>query len=113
MSQLPDSIKQKIQQRKNQNAGSNATEGFGEGVNSGAGGGTYAQNRALTPGSHFRVWVVYGKQIKPASVLIGLSDGTNTQVQGDLKEGDEVAVGTLTQVAAQQSNPFAGGGRRY
>ncbi len=58
--------------------------------------------------------MVNGKEIKPVRVLIGLSDGTNTQVQGDLKEGDDVAVGALTQTAsAQQSNPFQGGQRRF
>ena len=114
MSQLPDSIKHKIQQRRNQNAGGNAGTGFGGGTNSGiGGGGSNAQTRDLTPGSYFVVWTVSGKEIKPVRVLIGLSDGTNTQVQGDLKEGDEVAVGTLTQTAAQQSNPFAGGQRRF
>ncbi|HEY9167257.1 MAG TPA: efflux RND transporter periplasmic adaptor subunit [Candidatus Kryptonia bacterium] len=113
MNQLPDSIKQKFQQRRNQNGGSNAGTGVGSGTNGGTGGGN-AQTRNLTPGSYFRVWVVDGKQIKPVRVLLGLSDGTNTEVQGALKEGDDVAVGTLTQTAStQQSNPFQGGQRRF
>lgn len=113
MNQLPDSIKQKFQLRRNQNGGSNAGTGVGSGTNGGTGGGN-AQTRNLTPGSYFRVWVVDGKQIKPVRVLLGLSDGTNTEVQGALKEGDDVAVGTLTQTAStQQSNPFQGGQRRF
>lgn len=112
MKQLPDSIKQKFQQRRNQNGG-NAGTGSGGGINSGTGGN--AQNRELTPGSYFRVWVIDGKKIKPVRILLGLSDGTNTQVQGDLKEGDDVAVGTLTQSSSstQQNNPLAGGQRRF
>ena len=106
MSQLPDSIKQKMQQRWKQNASG--------GGGMGTGSGQTVQTRDLTPGSYFRVWVVNGKQIKPVRVLLGLSDGTNTEVQGDLKEGDEVAVGTLLQTAnAPQNNPFQGGGRRF
>lgn len=112
MKQLPDSIKQRFQQRRNQNGGSTGT-GFSGGTNGGTGGGgSNAQTRDLTPGSYFRVWVVDGKQIKPVRVLIGLSDGTNTQVQGDLKEGDEVAVGTLSQSSSAQNNPFSAGGQR-
>jgi HlyD family secretion protein len=111
MKQLPDSVKQKIQQRRTQTGGGNVSTGLAGGVNGGTGSGN-SQNRDLTPGSYFRVWVVDGKQIKPVRVLIGLSDGTNTQVQGDLKEGDEVAVGTLSQSSSTQSNPFAAGGQR-
>jgi HlyD family secretion protein len=115
MNQLPDSVKQKIQRRREQSGG-NADGGMavGGGMNGAMGGGQTAQTRDLTPGSYFRVWVVNGKQIKPMRVLLGLSDGTNTEVQGDLKEGDEIAVGTLLQTAStQQSNPFQGGGRRF
>ncbi len=114
MSQLPDSVKQKMQQRWKQNSGGNGNTGMGAGA--GMGTGQTAQTRDLTPGSYFRVWVVNGKQIRPMRVLLGLSDGTNTEVQGDIKEGDEVAVGTLTQSASaspQGNNPFQGGQRRF
>ncbi len=114
MNELPDSVRQRFQQRRNQNGGGNQGTAVGGGMNGGTGGGTSAQTRDLTPGSYFRVWVVNGKEIRPVRVLLGLSDGTNTQVQGDLKEGDEVAVGTLTQTAsAQPNNPFQGGQRRF
>jgi HlyD family secretion protein len=115
MNQLPDSVKQKFQQRKEQNGGGNAGGmAFGGGMNGAMAGGVTAQTRDLNPGSYFRVWVVNGKQIKPVRVLLGLSDGTNTEVQGELKEGDEVAVGTLIQSASTtQNNPFQGGGRRF
>ncbi|HUI28627.1 MAG TPA: efflux RND transporter periplasmic adaptor subunit [Candidatus Acidoferrales bacterium] len=112
MSQLPDSIKQKMQQRWKQNGNGNSGTGSGGGMNSGMGGGQSAQTRDLTPGSYFRVWIVDGKQIKSVRVLLGLSDGTNTEVQGDIKEDDDVAVGTLTQSSSTQSNPFAPGGQR-
>jgi HlyD family secretion protein len=110
--ELPDSTKQKMQRRWKQN-GSGTASGGGEMALGGMSGGTSAQTRDLTPGSYFRVWVVNGKQIRPIRVLLGLSDGTNTEVQGELKEGDEVAVGELAQVAARQNNPFGGGPRRF
>jgi HlyD family secretion protein len=112
MEQLPDSIKQRFQQRWRQNGNNSNSTGFASATN-GMGNGFGAQTRDLAPGSYFRVWVVKGKEIKPVRVLLGLSDGTNTQVEGDLKEGDEVAVGALIQTAStQQSNPF-GGPRRF
>jgi len=114
MNSLPDSVKQKWQQRRKANGENNSGGEPGEGVNNGMGGGLPVQTRDLTPGSYFRVWVIEGNQLKPVRVLLGLSDGTNTEVQGDLKEGDDVAVGTLTTGnSTAQSNPFQGGGRRF
>ncbi len=100
--ELPDSVRQRFQHR-NQN--SNGNSGVGQGGQQGF------QTRELTPGSYFRVWVLDGKQIKPVRVKIGLSDGTNTAVEGNLQEGEAVVVGSLTQTGAQQYNPFVQGRR--
>jgi len=54
-------------------------------------------NATTTPG---RVYIVEGEKLKPVSVTLGISDGTLTEVvRGELKEGQEVVIGT------------AGGGR--
>ena len=58
-----------------------------------------------------------GKPVLTAvSVKTGISDGSNTEVQEGLKEGDVVITGTATSTttaAAPPVNPFAfGGGRR-
>ncbi len=56
------------------------------------------------------VWVVDGKYVRPLSVEVGLSNDTQTEVQGsDLTEGMQVAVGTQTVAAGQSdtTNPFA------
>ncbi|MBI1955390.1 MAG: HlyD family secretion protein [Acidobacteria bacterium] len=61
------------------------------------------------------VWVL-GPPKKPESrpVLLGITDGTSTQVlSGDVKEADNVIVGDTTQAAApatQTRAPFFGGG---
>ena len=102
MQQLPDSVREKIQRR---NSNANGNSGFGQG------GAQSFQTRELTPGSYFRIWILDGKQIKPVRVKIGLSDGTNTEVEGNLHEGEAVVVGALAQSGAQQNNPFVQGRR--
>jgi HlyD family secretion protein len=52
---------------------------------------------------------------QPRQVLLGITDGTATQVvSGELQEGDEVIVGDSTQAAAAQTQqdrgPGGGGG---
>ncbi len=108
---IPDSVREKFRARFRQDHGENAGRSRSFAGNQGGGqpgGGMNYQNRELTPGSHFMVWVLNGKQIKPVRVQIGLSDGTSTQVEGDLKAGEQVVVGTLSSGSGQQgeTNPF-------
>jgi HlyD family secretion protein len=63
------------------------------------------------------VWVLGGqKKPEPRQVLLGITDGTATQViSGELQETDEVIVGDSTQAAAAQTpqqdrGPGGGGG---
>lgn len=69
-----------------------------------------------------RVWILEnGKNLKPVTVQTGLNDNRYVEVVGgDLKEGDEVALGAaggeMTSGPMQQTNPFqprmpGGGGR--
>jgi HlyD family secretion protein len=84
--------------------------GAGAGVSGGARGG-FGMNRSL-------VWILdQNKKLKPVPVRLGLNDGTSSEiVSGRLKEGDEVVVGVVNDVArAPQTNPnpLGGGGRRF
>jgi len=54
--------------------------------------------------------------LKPVTVKLGISDGTNTEVTDGLKEGDVVVVGTATSAVTTTANPTPfgnpfGGGR--
>ena len=56
------------------------------------------------------LWIRDGRYVKPIKVRVGLSDGTNTEVQADeLKEGLEVIVGEQRQgvTDTKTTNPFA------
>ncbi len=114
---IPDSVRQKMRERfqklRKQNGGNNPSFGGGPGSFGGnqgggqPGSGMGYQDRELNPGSHFLVWVLDGKQVKAIHVTIGLSNGTDTEVQGDLRAGEPVVVGMLTQAGGQrENNPF-------
>ncbi len=112
---IPDSVREKFRKKferfHGQNGGGGAV-GFGSQGSSQfgqAGGGQNYQDRDLTPGSYFMVWVLDGKNIRPVRVRIGLSDGTSTQVSGGLRPGESVVVGMLSNGPSGQgqSNPFA------
>ncbi len=112
---IPDSLRERMKQRfqkfRNQNGGGAMPQP--EAVNFGGPGGSSYQNRELTPGSYFMVWILNGKQLNPVRVKIGLSDGTSTQVEGNLKQGEPIVVGMLSGAAGgpRQTNPFMG--RRF
>jgi len=56
------------------------------------------------------LWTQDGRYVRPIKVRVGLSDGTNTEVQADdLKEGMEVIVGEQRQGSSDTgtTNPFA------
>ncbi|MGA9364443.1 MAG: efflux RND transporter periplasmic adaptor subunit [Bacteroidota bacterium] len=80
------------------------------GLGAGGGRGGFGGNRSL-------VWILdENKKLNPVSVRLGLSDGTSSEiVDSRLKEGDEVVVGVVSDVAKapQASNPLGGGGRRF
>jgi len=90
MKQVPDSIQKKF--KENQKKSKNKKKGAGI-------------QRTFNPGSKGRVWVKKGEQIVPVRVEIGLSDGTFTEVKGNLKEEDEVITN-----ASQVENSSSGGG---
>jgi HlyD family secretion protein len=76
----------------------------------GGGRGSFGGNRSL-------VWILdENKKLKPVPVRLGLNDGTSSEVVGGrLKEGDEVVVGVISDVAgaSRPNNPLGGMGRRF
>jgi HlyD family secretion protein len=59
--------------------------------------------------SHGIIWVAEGEHVRPIRVNLGLTDGTNTEVEGNgLTEGLEVVTGFETQASGQTTttNPF-------
>lgn len=83
---VPDSIVRKIEKRIRPQG---ASSGFGQG------GQQPNQTRSLIPGSYFVAWTLKGARIEPVRVRVGLSNGTDTQVEGDLTAGEPVVVGML------------------
>jgi len=122
LKELPDSLKQK-REKWNREGGSRQG-GFGSN-NTARGGGFPGQGQSRTPGTfdhgekgkgHGRsnvgmIWIKEGETVKPRRVRIGLSDGTFTEVSGNIQEGDEVVTGISNQqnskTTQQQQNPFA------
>ena len=121
---LPDSVRQKHENwKKNRQeghrmmggpvgmpGGSNRKWGYGDGDQ------IKRDNMGI-------IWIKEGEAIKLKHVKTGLSDGSYTEVEGrNLKEGDEILIGTLSQGNSKtsqqtQQNPFApqmpkGGGSR-
>jgi len=62
-------------------------------------------------GARGTVWVLDGDYVRPVPVKVGLTDGTNTEVESaKLSDGQEVVVGVQTAAAAgaqDTRNPFA------
>ena len=61
------------------------------------------------------IWIMEGDKLKPRRVIIGLTDGSYTEVKGKINEGDEVVTGSSVAQSSknsQQQNPFAPQGPR-
>jgi HlyD family secretion protein len=56
------------------------------------------------------VLVVSNGQPQPVQVTIGMTSGDMTEISGDIKEGDEVIVGTITRTQINNGGGFPGGG---
>ena len=58
-------------------------------------------------GEHGRVFVLENGKPKPVKLQLGISDGTRTEVEGELQPGDSVITGTETSSASgQTAKPF-------
>jgi HlyD family secretion protein len=116
MENLPDSVKQRFAAKQGTQGTSRSqagasTTGQGGNMTSPEGQGRRERSQGGT------LWATDGASIKAIRVKTGLSDGSYTQVEGKIEEGQEIITGTNAQAAAktQQQNPFAPstpGGRR-
>ncbi len=52
------------------------------------------------------IWLKNADTIRAVAVVVGINDGNNIEVKGNLKEGDEVVTGMIQQQAATSQNPF-------
>lgn len=147
MVEMPDSVKRMLEKIKKfrerqgkRSAGSEtaASGGFGGAGEGRRSSGGVAQGGAESHGSHNRapgatgswkgrsnmalVWVKENNKLVPVRVKTGLSDGSFTEVEGNLKADAEVVTAvvnnsTTQSATTQQQNPFApqmprpGGGR--
>jgi HlyD family secretion protein len=65
------------------------------------------------PGKYKRgmLWLKQGEKIIPIRVRTGITDGSMTEIMGNIKEGDEIITGTVSSTSnkttPQQQNPFA------
>ncbi len=90
----------------NQQAAGGGQQSAGQGRQGwgGQGGGFNRQKMGM-------VWVKQGDLLFPRRVKTGISDNSSTEVEGNLKEGDELVTGIVntssTQQTTQQQNPFA------
>jgi HlyD family secretion protein len=106
MAPVPDSIKQKYKDKANKRNANSGLKG----------------PKRIAPGSKGKIWIMKDKQIMPVRVIVGLSDGSFTEVSGKIKEEEEIIINAILpskdKPAAQGQNPFAptpqrgGGGRR-
>jgi len=64
----------------------------------------------LYEGSHVVIWKIKSDSVVPVSVTIGINDGNNFEIQGEIQEGDKIIteVKTGEAAAAPQTgkNPF-------
>jgi hypothetical protein len=70
--------------------------------------GTEQQKEQMRPGF---IWIKQGEQLVPYRVKTGMTDGSYTQIEGDIPEGAEVVTGIIGtqsgQNTQQQQSPFA------
>jgi HlyD family secretion protein len=93
-----------------------AQQGQGGGA-SGTGRTGFGGGRSGFGGNRSLVWILdENKKLRPVPVRLGLNDGTSSEIiDGKLKEGDEVVVGVVSEVAGapRTTNPLGGMGRRF
>jgi len=64
--------------------------------------------KILQPGDKTVIWIKNGQQIKPVRVTVGLSDGSNTAVSGNINAGDDVVIGAIMPNNKQmERSPFS------
>lgn len=110
-----------------QGGGGGGGGGQGGGPGGGSGGGGDRPRRSEPEGPRTQTAYLMEKEttadggertvLRPVTVKLGISDGTNTEVLDGLKEGDTIVIGTVTTSTTPTASnplgsPFGGMGRR-
>jgi HlyD family secretion protein len=110
MSEMPDSIKQKREKWMKSGGGQGGQSGMGRmgGMGEGGFGGN---TKRFSRSDRGTLWILKDGKIRPQRVHLGLSDGSYTQVEGKIAEGDEVVTAQAnstpgTKSTQTQQNPF-------
>jgi HlyD family secretion protein len=69
-------------------------------------GGRGGPQAGKTPGV---VWILKDKKPWPVSVRVGASDGSFSEIEGDIKPGDQVIIGGGPKPLPTMRSPFGGG----
>jgi hypothetical protein len=64
-------------------------------------------SHVLYEGSHVEVWKIKGDSVVPVPLTIGINDGNNFEIAGDISEGDKL----VTEVKVATSAPAPQGGK--
>ena len=130
LKKMPDTVQKmiaKIMEFKKMSSASGSGGSGSAGMNAGGGtgfgggqGGFQRPSGAMGAGGHGgarwgkrgMVWMKKGELILPVRVKTGISDGSVTEVTGNIKEGDELITGVVNSdptkaTSTQQQSPFA------
>lgn len=69
----------------------------------------FINQRALNPGDKAIVWIKNGDSVVPKQVTVGLTNGSSTEIAGDIKPNEHVVIGAIAPRAAsnQTRSPFS------
>lgn len=69
----------------------------------------FVNQRSLNPGDKAILWVKNGNSVVPKEVTVGLSNGSSTEVSGNIKSNENVVIGAIAPQASsnQVRSPFS------
>ena len=69
----------------------------------------FVNQRSLNPGDKAILWIKNGNSVVPKVVTIGISNGSSTEVSGNIKPNENVVIGAIAPQASsnQVRSPFA------
>lgn len=69
----------------------------------------FVNQRSLSPGDKAVLWVKNGDSVVPREVTVGITNGSSTEVSGDIKPNENIVIGAVAPQASsnQVRSPFA------
>ncbi len=69
----------------------------------------FVNQRSLNPGDKAVIWIKNGNSVIPKEVTIGLSNGSSTEIAGDIKPDENVVIGAIAPQASSSAtrSPFS------